>query len=121
LELVASVEASLGRSRSEDVAFGLEVGNRLDVIDTGGRRGWMLWQSGRLQMLGATDEETAATLLWRFLAQTDDDVMVFGLTAAQNWAFGVAHQAHLSLRVDGAMFIAGMAMPGPWIPSGWFF
>jgi GNAT superfamily N-acetyltransferase len=121
LELVASVEAALGRSRSEDVAFGLEAGNRLDVVETDGRRGWMLWQSGRLLMLGATDEETAAILLWRYVGQTGDNAAVFGLTAAQNWAFDVAHQARLSLRVDGAMFVAGMAIPGPWIPSGWFF
>jgi GNAT superfamily N-acetyltransferase len=121
LELVASVEAALGRSRSEDVAFGLEVGDRLDVVETDGRRGWMLWQSGRLHMLGATDEETAAILLWRYIGQTGDNASVFGLTAAQNWAFDVAHEARLSLRVDGAMFVAGMAIPGPWIPSGWFF
>jgi GNAT superfamily N-acetyltransferase len=121
LELVASVEAALGRSRSEDVAFGLEVGDRLDVVETDGCRGWMLWQPGRLLMLGATDEETASTLLWRFVGQTGDNAAVVGLTAAQNWAFNVAHDARLSLRVDGAMFVAGMAVPGPWIPSGWFF
>jgi hypothetical protein len=121
LELVASVEAALGRSRTEDVAFGLEVGNQLDVVEKDGRRGWVLWQSGRLFMLGATDEETAATLLWRYIGQSGDNVVVFGLTAAQNWAFDVAHQARLSLRVDGAMFVAGMVIPGPWMPSGWFF
>jgi GNAT superfamily N-acetyltransferase len=121
LALVASVDAALGRSRSEDVAFGLEVGNRLDVVETDGRRGWMLWQPGRLLMLGATDEETAAILLWRYVGQTGDKAAVPGLTAAQNWAFDVAHQARLSLRVDGSMFVAGMAIPGPWIPSGWFF
>ena len=121
LELVASVETTLGRSRSEDVAFGLEVGNRLDVVETGGRRGWVLWQSGGLIMLGATDEETAATLVWRYIAQTGDSADLLGLTAAQNWAFDVAHQARLSLRVDGAMFVDGMAIPGPWIPSGWYF
>ena len=121
LELVASVEAGLGRSRAEDVAFGLEVGDRLDVVETHNRRGWVLWQPGRLFMLGATDEETAAILLWRYVGQTGDIAAVFGLTAAQNWAFDVAHRARLSLRVDGAMFVAGMAIPGPWIPSGWFF
>jgi GNAT superfamily N-acetyltransferase len=121
LELVASVEAALGRSRSEDVAFGLEAGNRLDVVETDGGRGWVLWQPGRLLMLGATDVETATTLLWRFVGQTGDNAAVLGLTAAQDWAFGVAHQARLSLRVDGAMFASGMAIPEPWIPSGWFF
>lgn len=121
LELVASVEAALGRSRTEDVAFGLEVGNQLEVVEMNGRRGWVLWQPGRLFMLGATDEETAATLFWRYIGQSGDNVAVFGLTAAQNWAFDVAHRARLSLRVDGAMFVAGMAIPGPWMPSGWFF
>lgn len=121
LELVASVEVVLGRSRTEDVAFGLELGDRLDVVEVNGRRGWVLWQPGRLTMLGATDEGTAATLLWRYVAQTGDKAVVFGLTAAQNWAFDVAHEARLTLRVDGAMFINGMAVPGPWIPSGWFF
>lgn len=121
LELIASVEAALGRSRTEDVAFGLEVGNQLDVVEKDGRRGWVLWQPGRLFMLGATDEETAATLFWRYIGQSGDNVVVFGLTTAQNWAFDVAHQARLSLRVDGAMFVAGMAIPGLWMPSGWFF
>ena len=121
LELVAAVEAALGRSRTEDVAFGLESGDRLDVAETGNRRGWVLWRPGRLTMLGATDEDTASTLLWRYVAQTGDSAEVFGLTSAQNWAFDVAHQARLTLRVEGAMFVAGMAVPGPWIPSGWFF
>jgi len=65
LELVASVEAHIGRSRTEDVAFGIEGGSRLDVVDEGPRRGWMLWNPGRVVMLGATDEEIAANLLWR--------------------------------------------------------
>jgi GNAT superfamily N-acetyltransferase len=122
LELVAEVEAGLGRARTEDVAFGLEDDqHRLDVMDEGSRRGWMLWRPGRLVMLGASDEATAATLLWRYLGQAEGSAVVYGLTSAQNWAFTVAHAARLTLRVSGAMFVDGMALPGPWIPSGWYF
>ena len=121
LELVTAVEAAIGRSRTEDVAFGLEQDFRLDVVDDAGRRGWSLWFPGRLLMLGATDEQTAAALLWRYLGESGDEVLAFGLTSAQNWAFDVAHRSRLTLRVDGAMFVDGMAVPAPWIPSGWYF
>jgi GNAT superfamily N-acetyltransferase len=122
LELVAAVEAGLGRARTEDVAFALEEDDhRLDVVDEGGRRGWMLWHPGRLVMLGASDEDTAATLLWRYLDGAQGPALAYGLTSAQNWAFTVAHAARLTVRVGGAMFVDGMTLPGPWIPSGWYF
>ena len=121
LELVAAVEAAIGRTRTEDVAFGIEGGGRLDVVEEGPRRGWMLWNPARLVMLGATDEETAANLLWRFIAGVDGEAIGYGLTARQNWAFSVCHAARLFLRVGGAMFVDGMDLPGPWIPSGWYF
>jgi hypothetical protein len=47
--------------------------------------------------------------------------MVDGLTAAQQWAFRVLHQARLTVRVRGALFVDGMSVPVPWIPSGWYF
>lgn len=122
LELVAEVEGHLGRSRTEDVAFGLsDARSRLDVVDGGTGRGWVLWYPGRLAMLGATDEQTAATLMWRYLAGSEGETIANGLTAAQQWAFAVAHQARLTVRVTGAFFVDGTAIPGPWIPSGWYF
>ena len=122
LELVTEVEAAIGRSRTEDVAFVLgDERHRLDVVDKGGARGWMLWSPQRLLMLGATDETTAATLLWRYLGELEGAALAYGLTSAQNWAFTVAHAARLTLRVGGAMFVDGMAPPSPWIPSGWYF
>jgi GNAT superfamily N-acetyltransferase len=123
LELVEEVEVHLGRSRTEDVAFGLwDDRFHLEVVEHGvGRRGWALWHPGRLLMLGATDEDTAGTLLWRYLAAEEGDALVDGLTSNQDWAFSVAHAARLTLRVGGAMFVDGMAIPGPWIPSGWYF
>ena len=70
---MAEVELQLGRSRTEDVAFALSDGrSRIDVVDSSPGRGWMLWHPDRLVMLGATDEQTAAVLLWRFLAAPRD-------------------------------------------------
>ena len=122
LELVAEVEAQLGRSRTEDVAFALSGGRfHFDVVESGSGRGWVLWQPERLVMLGATDEQTAAALLWRFLAASEGEVLVHGLTAAQQWAFAVLHQARLTARIHGSLFVDGMSVPTPWIPSGWYF
>jgi GNAT superfamily N-acetyltransferase len=122
LELVAEVEAQLGRSRAEDVAFGLsDQSFHLDVVDRGPGRGWLLSRPDRLAMLGATDEETAAVLLWRFIAGSEGEIRVHGLTAAQQWAFGVLHEARLTARIHGSLFVDGMAIPVPWIPSGWYF
>lgn len=122
LDLVAAVEAHLVRSRTEDVAFALgDERSRLDVVDHGPRRGWVLWRADRLVMLGATDERTAATLVWRCLGGCEGETLAYGLTAAQQWAFAVAHEARLTVRPHGAVFADGMAVPGPWIPSGWFF
>src|SRR6202034_3529010 len=60
LDLVAEVELQLGRSRTEDVAFGLSGGHsRMDVVDGDAGRGWVLWHPDRLVMLGAADEQTA--------------------------------------------------------------
>jgi GNAT superfamily N-acetyltransferase len=122
LDLVAEVELQLGRSRTEDVAFGLSGGHsRMDVVDGDAGRGWVLWHPDRLVMLGATDEQTAAILLWRFLAGSQGQILIHGLTAAQQWAFDVLHQARLSAQIRGSLFVDGMPLPVPWIPSGWYF
>jgi GNAT superfamily N-acetyltransferase len=122
LELVAEVEVQLGRSRTEDVAFALSDGRcRIDVVDSNPGRGWMLWHPDRLVMLGATDERTAAVLLWRFLEGSEGQIRIDGLTAAQQWAFDVLHRARLTAQIRGSLFVDGMAVPVPWIPSGWYF
>lgn len=122
LDLVAGVEGQLGRSRTEDVAFLLGVGrDRLDVIEEGSRRGWVVWRDGRIAMLGASDEQTAAWLMWRSIAGSEGMMRIDGLSAPQQWALAVAHEAHLTVRVRDALFVDGMTVPGPWIPSGWYF
>jgi hypothetical protein len=93
----------------------------MDVVDGDAGRGWVLWHPDRLVMLGATDEQTAAILLWRFLAGSEGQILIHGLTAAQQWAFDVLHQARLSAQIRGSLFVDGMPVPVPWIPSGWYF
>ena len=123
LDLVASVEASVGRTRTDDVAAILELGGGfLQVVDRGVQRGYGLQRDGRVVMIGATDTETAALVLWRLLAQAQEKAEMWCLTAAQNWAVEVALEAGLAIKPGGSMFVSGMEhLPGPWIPSGWYF
>jgi GNAT superfamily N-acetyltransferase len=122
LDLVASVDAGLRGSRAEDVEYMLGVGARLHVIEDGAARGYIAHRPGRLLMLGASDEETASSLLWQFLALQDGRVELWGVTARQNWAVKVAYAARLKVLAAGALFISGRReSPGPWLPSGWYF
>ena len=124
LELVAAVECSVGRSRTDDVAATVEMGGGLlEVVDHVGGRGYGVQRKGRIVMLGATDEATAGLVLWRLLARAEDDeVEAWCLTAAQDWAVRVALDAGLAVKPGGPLFISGMPHPpGPWLPSGWYF
>lgn len=121
LDLVASVDAGLGRSRAEDIEYLLGVGASLQVIDRGTARGYMVHRDRRPWMLGATDDATAGLLLWRFLAQARE-TEIWALTARQNWAVKVALAARLEVVAAGALFLGGREHPpGPWLPSGWYF
>ena len=122
LDLVASVDAGLRGSRAEDVEYLLGVGARMQVLDRKGARGYVVHRDRRLLMLGASDDATASTLFWRFLAQAGGVVEIWGLTAQQNWAVKVALEAGLELAAAGALFLAGQTRPpGAWLPSGWYF
>lgn len=122
LDFAVAVDATLGRDRSEDIAFTLQRPTSVEVIDDGPRRGFVLHREGRPVMLGASDDETAAALLWRALAaQTKDKTELYCLTAGQDWAVKVALAARLTVTGSGPLFVSGMHPPGPWLPSGWFF
>lgn len=122
LELVADVDDGLRGRRDEDVAFLLSVGADLDVVDGPRHRGYAVHRDNRLQMLGATDEETARLLVWRYLAVVEGPATLPTLTAAQSWAVDVAMAAGLAVQPGGALFVDGIdRLPGPWLPSGWFF
>lgn len=122
LDFAVALDATLGRDRSADIAFLLQQSTTMEVIDDGARRGFVLHRDGRPAMLGASDDETAAALLWRALAaQTKDKTELYCLTAGQDWAVRVALAARLTVTGSGPLFISGMQPPGPWLPSGWYF
>jgi ribosomal protein S18 acetylase RimI-like enzyme len=122
LDLVADVDEGLRGSRAEDVEFLVSIGAELDVVDGPRGRGYAVRRDGRLQMLGATDEEVAKVLVWRYLAAVEGTARITTVTAAQGWAVDVAMAAGLSVRPQGALFVDGMDRPpGPWLCSGWFF
>ncbi|MPZ72479.1 MAG: GNAT family N-acetyltransferase [Nitriliruptorales bacterium] len=123
LDLVAAVDtALLGRSRAADAEFVLGNGATLEIVDDGAHRGFALHRDAHPNMLGATDEQTAAALLWRILEKTTDKTEIYCLTAAQDWAVRVCLAARLAVSGSGPLFISGMDHPaGPWLPSGWYF
>jgi GNAT superfamily N-acetyltransferase len=122
LDLVAAVDAGLRGSRADDVAFLLSAGARMEITDARGGRGFVVHRGNRVLMLGATDEDTAARLLWRFFAEIDGQAEIWCLTAQQDWAVRVALDARLAVEPGGALFVSGRdRVPGPWIPSGWYF
>ncbi len=122
LDLVADVDGRLRGSRAEDVEFLVKHGTRMEVVEGTSGRGYALHRKNHLSMLGATDEETAALLLWRFLAATDGKAQVWCMTAAQDWAVRVSLAARLSVVAAGPLFVDGLdRVPGPWLPSGWYF
>jgi GNAT superfamily N-acetyltransferase len=122
LDLVEAVDEGLRGSRAEDVAFLLDAGEQLEVVDRAAGRGYAVHHRGTLRLLGADDEETAAAVLWRVLAATTGEFSMHHLTAAQDWAVRVALDARLPVTPSGPLFVRGRPHPpGPWVPSGWYF
>lgn len=122
LELVAEVDATIGRARQNDAAFLLDSDAVLEIVDDGPRRGFGLHRKGSIAMLGATDNETAAAVFWRMLAgSAEHKIQLWCLTARQDWAVRVALDARLTVKPSGPLFVSGTRPPGPWIPSGWYF
>ena len=122
LDLVDDVDGGLRGSRAEDVEFLVKHGSRLEVVDSGGGRGYALHRNNRVSLLGASDETTAAHLVWRVLAETDGKAQIWCMTAAQDWAVRVALAARMKVVASGPLFVGGLDRPpGPWLPSGWYF
>ena len=123
IDFVAAVEREMYRDRTDDVAAILGAGGgSLEIVENGDRRGYGMQRDGRMVILGATDEDTAALVFWRLIAAAEKKAEVWSLTAAQDWAVRVALDAGLALKPGGSMFVSGMdALPGPWLPSGWYF
>lgn len=125
LQLVDRMDMGLlGRSRRDDVAFiTADGGGLFDVVDDEHGAGFVVLRNTHVTLLGATDDATAAALLWRALARADEKkVSLYCLTAEQDWAVKVCLAARLKVVGAGPLFLSGMDHPpGPWIPSGWYF
>lgn len=123
LDLVDAVDLGLrGSSRAPDVAFCLEQGDRLIVIDAGGEPGFAVHRGAGPSMLGASSAVAAGELLWAVLAEADREVQTYGWTSAQGWALEVALAARLRIAPTGPLFVRGLDQPpGPWLPNGWYF
>jgi GNAT superfamily N-acetyltransferase len=122
LDLVADVDEGLRGSRADDVEFLLKQGAGMQVVDSGAGRGFALHRNNRLALLGATDDTTAAHVLWRVLAETEGKAQVWCMTAGQDWAVKVALAAGMKVTAAGPLFVDGLDRPpGPWLPSGWYF
>jgi GNAT superfamily N-acetyltransferase len=122
LDLVDEVDSGLRGSRAEDVEYLVKHGSRLEVVDSGSGRGFAVHRNNRVSLLGATDETTAAHLVWRALAETEGQAHIWCMTAGQDWAVRVALAARMSVVPAGPLFVGGLDRPpGPWLPSGWYF
>jgi predicted N-acetyltransferase YhbS len=104
-----------GAAYGPDLDASKETGARLLVADDG----FAVLDRGRLKVLGAGDPGTAQALLWAALAETTDDVEVWAVTGAQQWALEVALQARLTIRPGSSLCTRGPLGPmTPYLPSG---
>lgn len=118
LELAADVDRGVRRgAHGADLEILRKLGGRLFVVDDGPRRGYAMLDGSPL-MVAATDDATAASLLWAALAESDaDEVAISVLRADQQWAIDVAVRAHLSLAVTGPLCRRGDTGPcRPYLP-----
>lgn len=119
-DLVDDVARSLrgaGYGPDREVFAGL--GGRLLVTDTPRGQGFALVSPAGLMPLGATTPEAARDLMWAGLAELEDEVSSWFVTARQAWAVDIAVQARLSLRPRASSCHRGMLGPfTPYLPTG---
>ncbi|MBA2523424.1 MAG: GNAT family N-acetyltransferase [Solirubrobacterales bacterium] len=95
----------------------------LRIYERGSSRGYAyLHLSGGAHLLAASDQASAATVLWAALEHSDPSTP-FGfnnITAEQAWAVDVALAAGMEIHNRGFVALRSMAPPTPYIPSGDF-
>jgi len=129
LDLVDAVDRRvMNRSRAADAEFLLSDGGRLAVVDQARSRGFAVFRDGAPAVdgypmfLAATDEPTAARLLWYVFGESTRPVLAWHWTRQQSWAVKVANVARLRVTPTGPLFLRGLSEPhGPWLPSAYFF
>jgi GNAT superfamily N-acetyltransferase len=105
-----------GATHAPDVPNYLEAGCEVLVHERGG---WTAHERGRLRILAAHDEASAADLLRAVLAAATGEAGVDFIDAANDWAVRVVLEAGLTLRPSGATMVCGEVGPlAPYLPSG---
>jgi len=75
-------------------------------------------QKGDVALLAATNRRTATRLLWAALADTEGEVGIHHVTAANEWAIDVGMAARLELHQEGYLGLRNMAPPTPYLHNG---
>jgi GNAT superfamily N-acetyltransferase len=93
------------------------------VVDDGHGRGYAHVRDGDVYLLAATDDDTAAALLWRCFAhihEAGNTAVVSHLNAEQQWAIDACFAARLTVKPDGPVFWRGATPPRAYLASGAF-
>lgn len=93
------------------------------VIDDADGRGYAYLRDGDVFLLAATNDATAADLLWRCLRHSADNELsstVDNITGEQQWAVAACLAARLDLKPSGPVFWRGATPPRAYLPSGAF-
>src|SRR3954449_10447905 len=109
-----------GARRGPDQLVLAETWSMFVVDDSGGRGYAYVRDNGEVEVVAATDDETATALLWRCLSYAVDrdvDASVEHANAGQQWAVRVMLEAGLSLRPSGPVFWRGGSPPPSYLPS----
>src|SRR3954447_4543718 len=110
-----------GARRGPDQLLLAETWSMFVVDDDDGRGYAYMRDNGEVEVVAATDDATAAALLWRCLAYAVDegvDASVEHANAGQQWAVQVMIEAGLPLRPSGPVFWRGATPPAAYLPSG---
>ncbi|HWC34301.1 MAG TPA: GNAT family N-acetyltransferase [Mycobacteriales bacterium] len=111
-----------GAGRGPDHALIASWADMYVVADAAGR-GYAYRRGDEVYLLAATDDATAAALLWHcFLraAAQDVEMNVFHLTSEQQWAIEACFAARLKVTPGGPVFWRGATPPRAYLPSGAF-
>jgi GNAT superfamily N-acetyltransferase len=113
----ATGRALRGAGHGQDIPAWLAAGQTLLVHERGG---FAVHSGGTVRCVAAVEETAAGDLLRAALARSDGEAIeVNFLTAGQDWAVRVLHDAGLQLRPGGAVAVRGDVGPlRPYIPSG---
>ena len=112
-----------GAGRGPDHAVIGAIGATLFVLDDSHGRGYAYVRDGEVYLLAATDDATAAALLWRcfeFASEKDLKVTVEFITGEQQWAIKACFAARLKVTPGGPVFWRGTTPPRAYLPSGAF-